>query len=123
MLGWSGGGGAPTLIHLWSRRKHREMSWAAMEYLLAAVQQQSRRLLLEQWLLLAVRTLLIVLLVLAVLRPVFQSRRPVVGRRRANAPRAGDRRFLFHELSPDRQESLFACQRTGRANRRGEPAG
>ena len=69
MLGWLAAAAAPILIHLWSRRKYREMSWAAMEYLLAAVRRQTRRLLFEQWLLLAVRTLLVVLVVLAVAEP------------------------------------------------------
>ncbi|MFZ1932851.1 MAG: BatA domain-containing protein [Thermoguttaceae bacterium] len=69
MLGWLGAAAAPILIHLWSRRKYREMSFSAMEYLLAAVRRQTRRLLFEQWLLLAVRTLLVVLVVLAVAEP------------------------------------------------------
>jgi hypothetical protein len=72
MLGWLVAAAAPILIHLWSRRKYREMSFAAMEYLLAAVRQQTRRLLFEQWLLLAVRTLLVVLLVLAVAEPFLE---------------------------------------------------
>ena len=69
MLGWLAAAAAPILIHLWSRRKYREMSWAAMEYLLAAAKRQKRRLRFEQWLLLAVRTLLVVLVVLAVAQP------------------------------------------------------
>jgi hypothetical protein len=72
MLGWLAAAAAPILIHLWSRRKYREMSWAAMEYLLAAARQQSRRLRIEQWLLLVVRTLLIVLIVLAVAEPYLE---------------------------------------------------
>ena len=43
MLGWLAAAAAPILIHFWSRRKYREMSWAAMEYLLAAVRRQTRR--------------------------------------------------------------------------------
>ncbi len=43
-----------------------------MEYLLAAVQRQTRRLLFEQWLLLAIRTLLVVLVVLAVAEPYIE---------------------------------------------------
>ena len=39
-----------------SRRQYREISWAAMEYLLAAIQRHTRRLLFEQWLLLLIRT-------------------------------------------------------------------
>ena len=53
MLGWLAAAAAPILIHLWSRRRYREMSWAAMEYLLAALRQSRRRLRFEQWLLLA----------------------------------------------------------------------
>jgi len=67
MLGWLAAAAAPILIHLWSRRKYREMTWAAMEYLLAALKRKQRRMQLEQLLLLAVRTLLILLVVGAVL--------------------------------------------------------
>jgi hypothetical protein len=72
MLGWLAAAAAPILIHLWSRRKYRETSFAAIEFLLAAVRRQRRRLLLEQWLLLAIRTLLVVLIVLAVAEPFFE---------------------------------------------------
>jgi hypothetical protein len=72
MLGWLAVAAAPILIHLWSRRRYRETSWAAMEYLLAAARRQSSRLRIEQWLLLTIRTLLIVLVVLAVAEPYSQ---------------------------------------------------
>ena len=73
MLGWLAAAAAPILIHLWSRRRYREMSWAAMEYLLAALRHSRRRINLEQLLLLVVRILLIVLLVLAVAEPVLRT--------------------------------------------------
>ncbi|MCC6125836.1 MAG: BatA and WFA domain-containing protein [Pirellulales bacterium] len=73
MLGWLAAAAAPILIHLWSRRQYREMSWAAMEFLLAAIQRHTRRLLFEQWLLLLIRTLIIVLLVLAAAQPFWES--------------------------------------------------
>jgi hypothetical protein len=69
MLGWLAAAAAPLLIHLWSRRRYREVPWAAVAFLLAAVRKNSRRIQLQQWLLLAVRTLLIVLVVLAVAEP------------------------------------------------------
>ncbi|MFW5693166.1 MAG: vWA domain-containing protein, partial [Thermoguttaceae bacterium] len=72
LLGWLAAAAAPILIHLWMRRKYREAPWAAMEYLLAALRRQSRRLHFEQWLLLAVRTLLVVLVVLAVAEPYLE---------------------------------------------------
>jgi hypothetical protein len=72
MLGWLAVAAVPILIHLLSRRRYREMPWAAMEYLLAAAQRQTRRLLIQQWLLLAIRTLLVALVVLAVAEPYTQ---------------------------------------------------
>ena len=72
MLGWLAAAAAPLLIHLWNRQRYREMSWAAMEYLLAAAKRQSRRLFLEQWLLLCIRTLLVVLIVLALAEPYLE---------------------------------------------------
>ena len=69
MLGWLAAAAAPLLIHLWSRRRYREVPWAAVEFLLAAMRKNARRLQLQQWLLLALRTLVIVLVVLAVAEP------------------------------------------------------
>ena len=69
MLGWLAAAAAPILIHLWNKRRYREVRWAAIEYLLAAMRQNSRRMRLEQWLLLAIRTLLVALVVIAVAQP------------------------------------------------------
>jgi hypothetical protein len=69
MLGWLAAAAAPLLIHLWSRHRFREAPWAAMQFLLAAMRKNARRLQLQQWLLLAVRTLIILLIVLAVAEP------------------------------------------------------
>ena len=72
MLFWLAAAAAPLVIHLLNRRKHREMPWAAMQYLMAAIRKSSRRLRIEQWLLLALRTLIVVLLVLAIAEPVLE---------------------------------------------------
>src|SRR4051812_9741794 len=69
MLGWLAAAAAPLLIHLWSRHRFRESPWAAMQFLLAAMRKNARRLQLQQWLLLAVRTLIILLVVSAVAEP------------------------------------------------------
>ena len=74
MLGWLAAAAVPVVIHLWSRRRYREVPWAAMQYLLSAVRRCKRRLLLEQWLLLAVRSLVVVLVVLAVAQPYLERR-------------------------------------------------
>ncbi|MFH1267758.1 MAG: BatA domain-containing protein, partial [Planctomycetota bacterium] len=72
MLPWLAAAAAPILIHLWSRRRYRQMDWAAMEYLLSAIRRNRRRLQIEQLLLLLLRTLAIVLVVLAVAEPYFE---------------------------------------------------
>jgi Aerotolerance regulator N-terminal/von Willebrand factor type A domain/CARDB len=68
-----GAASIPIIIHLLNRRKYRETSWAAMQFLLAAIRKNYRRIQLEQWLLLAVRTLIVVLVVLAMAKPFLES--------------------------------------------------
>jgi hypothetical protein len=60
---------APVIIHLLNRRRFREMEWAAMRFLLAAIEKNARRMRIEQLLLLLVRTMILVLLALAMARP------------------------------------------------------
>ncbi len=72
MLGWLAAAAAPILIHLWNKRRYREVSWAAIEYLLSAMRKNSRRMRLEQWLLLLVRTLVVALVVVAVAQPFLE---------------------------------------------------
>lgn len=59
----------PIVIHLLNRRRYRRVPWAAMEYLLAAMKRNRKRLRMEQWLVLLLRTLAVLLLVLLVARP------------------------------------------------------
>ncbi len=73
MLWWLAAAAAPLLIHLWNRRRYREVPWAAIEHLLAALKKSARRMRFEQWLLLAIRTALIVCVVLAVAGPYIEQ--------------------------------------------------
>src|SRR3954451_17141296 len=73
MLGWLAAAAAPVLIHLWSRHQYREAPWAAMQFLLAAMRKNARRLQLQQWLIIAIRTLIIILVVLAAAEPYGES--------------------------------------------------
>jgi len=59
----------PVIIHLLNRRRFRVVRWAAMEYLLAALRKNRRRLKFEQLLLLLTRCSLLALLGLALARP------------------------------------------------------
>lgn len=62
--------GLPILIHILNRRRYKIVQWAAMEYLLAAMKKNRRRLRFEQWLLLAARCLVMLLVGLALARPM-----------------------------------------------------
>src|SRR6478672_7714157 len=62
--------GVPILIHILNRRRYRVVQWAAMEYLLAAMRKNRRRLRFEQWLLLAARCLVMLLIGVALARPM-----------------------------------------------------
>lgn len=64
---------APIIIHLLSRRKYRELEWAAMKWLLEALKKNARRIQLEQLILLAVRTLLVLCVVMAMAKPFLQG--------------------------------------------------
>lgn len=72
MLVWASVALVPLLIHLWNRRQHREANWAAMEFLLAAIQEQSKRLRFEQLLLLLLRIAIPCVLAVALADPLWQ---------------------------------------------------
>jgi hypothetical protein len=63
----------PILIHLLNRRKYKEMRWAAMRFLVAALRKNQRRVKVEQWLLLLIRTLVVFALVCAMAKPMLES--------------------------------------------------
>src|SRR5262245_2735360 len=59
----------PVLIHLFTRRRPREVKFPSLEFLAEVNQSEIRRLRLKQWLLLALRTLAVALLAMAMARP------------------------------------------------------
>lgn len=63
----------PIIIHLLNRRKFREVRWAAMRFLLAAIRKNQRRVKMEQWLLLAIRTLIVLLVAMAMAKPFLEA--------------------------------------------------
>src|ERR1700756_2911208 len=68
-----GAASLPIIIHLLNRRKFREMRWAAMRFLLAAIRKNSRRIGIEQGVWLALGTLVITLVGLARAKPYLES--------------------------------------------------
>lgn len=63
----------PIIIHLLNRRKYQRVTWAAMRFLKVSVEQNQRRIRLEDILLLILRCLVILLVVLAMARPALKS--------------------------------------------------
>lgn len=60
----------PILIHLFSRRRAREIDFSSLEYLQEISRRKVRRLRMRQWILLALRVLIVALFALAMSRPV-----------------------------------------------------
>lgn len=71
MLLWGLAASVPIIIHLWSKRKYNHATWAAMEFLLAAVRKNARRIRVEQLLLLLIRVAILLLLAIALADPVW----------------------------------------------------
>ena len=62
--------GIPIAIHFLFRSRYRTVPWAAMKFLLTAVEQTSRRLKFQELLLLLLRITILVMLALAFARPI-----------------------------------------------------
>jgi len=63
----------PIIIHFLNRRKFQKIVWAAMRFLKISVEQNQRRMKIEDMILLALRCLLLILLALALARPAILS--------------------------------------------------
>jgi hypothetical protein len=63
----------PILIHLFTRRRPREVSFPSLEFLTEVHHSEIRRLKLKQWLLLLLRTLAVAMVVLAMARPALRG--------------------------------------------------
>ncbi len=73
LLWFALGGAIPVIIHLLHRQKFKRMRWAAMEFLLRALQKTRKRMQMENILLLLLRILIMILLSLAIARPFFRE--------------------------------------------------
>jgi hypothetical protein len=69
MLGGLAACGIPIALHFFYRSRYRTVPWAAMKFLLASIEQTSRRLRFQELLLLVLRVAVLALLALALARP------------------------------------------------------
>lgn len=65
--------GIPIALHFFYRSRHRDVPWGAMKFLLAAIEQTSRRLRFQELLLLILRVCILLFLALALARPSTSS--------------------------------------------------
>jgi len=65
-------GAGPIIIHLLNRQRFQRVTWAAMEWLLRALERNRRRIRVENLILLAVRVAVLVLLALALAQPMLE---------------------------------------------------
>jgi hypothetical protein len=73
---WGGlAAGIPIVLHFFYRSRYRRVPWAAMKFLLASIEQTSRRLRFQEIILLALRVALLVVLALALARPKSSAER------------------------------------------------
>ena len=75
----------PIIIHLLNRRKFERVVWAAMRFLHVSVEQNQRRIKIEDWLLLLCRCLLVALVALALSRPALSGSSGMFGATRVSA--------------------------------------
>lgn len=73
MLWWALAATIPLALHLLNRRKQRVAPWAAMQLLRKVVEQESRRIRIEQLILLMLRILIPLLLAFALARPYWTA--------------------------------------------------
>jgi hypothetical protein len=73
MLGWSAAAALPLLLNLWSRQRHLETPWAAVDLLITAMHERSKRIRLRELLLLAMRTGILLLVALAAAQPLWRQ--------------------------------------------------
>ncbi|MFH1144427.1 MAG: BatA domain-containing protein, partial [Candidatus Eisenbacteria bacterium] len=120
----------PILIHLFSRRRLREVPFSNLAFLDEVTRRKTRRMRMRQWLLLALRTLAIAFIALALSRPVWQG--GGAGLRRGSSTMAillDDSFSMEARLDPDgllpvdaSQSGLEAPTRFAQARRRAREA-
>lgn len=71
--------GIPIALHFFYKSRYRNVPWGAMKFLLAAIEQTSRRLQFQELLLLILRVVLLLLLALALARPASMAGRGARG--------------------------------------------
>lgn len=73
-IGFLALGAVPIIIHLLNKRRYRPVTWAAMEFLMQAIQKNARRLQLRDIILMLIRTAAVCFMALLICRPHIASK-------------------------------------------------
>lgn len=92
----------PILIHLFSRRRAREITFPSLEYLQEISRRKVRRMRLRQWLLLALRVLIIAFFAMAMGRPAIRGGAGVITRGSSTMAVVLDNSFSMGAADPRR---------------------
>ena len=92
----------PILIHLFSRKRAREITFSSLEYLQEISRRKVRRMRLRQWLLLALRVLIIAFFAMAMGRPAIRGGAGVVTRGSSTIAVVLDNSFSMGAADPRR---------------------
>lgn len=69
LAGFAGAAAVPIIIHLLNQRRFKVVVWAAMDFLLATIEKNSRRLQMQDLILMLLRAFALIFLALALARP------------------------------------------------------
>lgn len=75
----------PILIHLLNKQRHRPVPWAAVDFLVQALERESRRLRVREIVLMTIRALAVICLAVALARPTVAGKVGLRGARRTTA--------------------------------------
>lgn len=96
----------PILIHLFSRRKAKDIPFSSIEYLREISLRKIRRMKLRQWLLLALRVLIVALFAMAMGRPAIRGSASPITRGSSTVAILLDNSYSMSAARPDRAGDL-----------------
>ncbi|MEZ4653658.1 MAG: BatA domain-containing protein [Candidatus Eisenbacteria bacterium] len=99
----------PILIHLFSKRKTKEMPFSSLEYLREISLKRVRRLQLRQFILLALRVLIVALFAAAMARPAIRGSNSPITRGSSTVAIVIDNSFSMASLAPERMGDVSSA--------------
>ena len=103
----------PIIIHFLNRRKFRQVTWAAMKFVQLSVDQNQRRIRLEDLILLLLRCAILALLAFALARPAMKtSQTDVLGQAKVTAVIVLDNSYSMDLLGGDGNSTAFEQARS-----------